>query len=139
MKRQSGMVQPSVSGVTDPPQHDQNQDDQEEEEVEDPGDDQTPDPEEQEEEDLKLAKKLSLQAMHDTQLGDGGSASSIAGPRDPGKELHAALNEQTRLNEELNRLNQRQRAGGQTKEDALRYTTIMTLLGQTGSQDHRSM
>ena len=75
---------------------------------------------------------MSLQAMHDTQPGDGGAASSTVGPRDPGEELHAALNEQTRLNEEISRLNQRQRAGGQTKEDALRYTTIMALLAQMG-------
>ena len=69
--------------------------------------------------------------MHDTQPGDGGSASSTQGPRDPGEELHQALNEQTRLNEELNQLRERQKAEGQTKEDAVRYnTTIMNLLGQ---------
>ena len=103
------------SGLPVSSQQDQEQEDQEEENLEEEIDEQAPEPDEQEEKDIKLAKQFSLQGLHDTQPRDGGSASSIQGPRDPWEELHATLKEQTKLSEELNRIIERQRSGVRLK------------------------
>ena len=67
--------------------------------------------------------------MHDSQPGDGGSTKV---PSNPQEELQLALNEQTKLNEEINQIIERQKSGAPIKEDAMRYTTIMNLMAQMG-------